>query len=193
MNIKAGQIVVSTATSHKSVGKNGEYGLVMHANNTLAIVYWPNAGRCVKQFFKNATISRVDFPDSYRVDINSDEARAAYVKYKADIADKVKAKKANSAPTVKLGTADNVLDVVNTEMGAVSAIMSDVQYSPLQEAVIMNNLMKLVERCRVKFGMKELMLMGDGVDKAEETMQSINDIRAKVETLGASLEDLLKL
>ncbi len=84
MKFQQGQIVVSTADTNKAVAKKGEYGIVMHANNTLAIVYWSKAGRCVKQFLKNPSFARVDFPESYHVNINRKEADSAYVQYKND-------------------------------------------------------------------------------------------------------------
>ncbi|AAQ64266.1 hypothetical protein KVP40.0197 [Vibrio phage KVP40] len=113
MNIKAGQIVVSTATSHKSVGKNGEYGLVMHANNTLAIVYWPNAGRCVKQFFKNATIAYAPSRTTFNTNINRDKAEAAYAQYKND----------TKPAKRKQESEDNSQPSLNTPMGYAVALM----------------------------------------------------------------------
>ncbi|ALP47079.1 hypothetical protein phiST2_0076 [Vibrio phage phi-ST2] len=84
MKFQKGQIVVSTANSHRSVAKKGEYGLVMHANNTLAIVYWPNAGRCAKQFFTNPTIELRPSRTTFDTNINIDKAEAAYAQYKND-------------------------------------------------------------------------------------------------------------
>ncbi|URQ03412.1 hypothetical protein PVA23_35 [Vibrio phage PVA23] len=184
------QKVTMISNHHTMPVAVGVEGVLVKSDKKHNYVYWPTEDTISKHLLgKSIETQKFGFLEHNEKLV----AKRALERHKEAIADKVKSRKSNSASTAKLGSASNGLDIVNSEMGAVSAIMSDVQYTPLQEAVIMNNLTKLVERCRVKFGMNELMLMGDGVDKAEETMQSINEIRAQIETLGASFEDLLKL
>ncbi len=182
------QKVIMTSKHHTMPVAPDTEGVLVCSDKKHNFVYWPTEDKISRHLHgKSIETQKFGFLEHNEKLV----AKRALERYKAENAEKIKAKKSNGATTAKLGTATNALDILNTEMGAVSAVMNGGDYNKLQKAVIIKNVAKIVERCRVQLGLTELMLLGDGIDEAENTINSAKELYSQLQDLGVESPDTL--
>ncbi|CAM0056749.1 hypothetical protein VPHF86_0213 [Vibrio phage F86] len=195
MKFEQYELVTSISKGANSRVAAGEIGTIAYATNSVVFIYWHNLKKITRQTSKAFSIQRATYFSS--IEVSHEEVDNAYSVYK---------EKANAKANIALAQRRNVkrmstqeksqttiveTPALDTPLGAVSALLNDVEFTPIEQSMILTGIMNILKRFNDHASIDgTLFVSGSAIDKANELSAQLDAINRKLTELGITPEQL---